>query len=252
LVKIGYFCSAGYTETGGLDAVLRRVAPDVTWERCFPAVDKPAPKIGRPLPTPVAAHSGVTGEALVKRIIDHFDDYDALPYDAILIVDDADCRFCGLADDPAPGWRDAVVARLRGARRWVDRPVFVLFASPEVEAWLLADWNNTFARYYPDVQVWMRRRLLALGLDDLERYGCPRRGSSCTRKLSEDLVAAIDVVDGATDPPPGPVPRYSKRTDGPWMLRCVDPDVVAAACAWLFAPSLWALRRWVGEAAGGA
>ena len=68
--RAGYFCTAGYTETGGIEPFLKRLNGSIDWQRCFPAVDKPAPKLNRPYPTPVQGPShGATGSHLVDRML---------------------------------------------------------------------------------------------------------------------------------------------------------------------------------------
>lgn len=264
LVKIGYFASAGYTETGGLAAFLSKVAPDATWTRLFPAVLKPGPKFGRTLPAPTDADNGVTGGALTERVVGWFAAAHASDLDGFVIIDDADCRFCGQEGDPAPGWVQTLVARLETLPAWRPRPIFALFASQEIEAWLVADWPRTFAVHHTPSgeagrqqwilhQQWMRRRVLAvLGGKPIEDYGCPKMkdAPSCEHKLSEDMAAAWGFTEGDPDPPPSTTPpRYSKRIDGPWMLQRVDPDALAKGCPRVFAPSFFAIRSWAQQAA---
>lgn len=144
-----------------------------------------------------------------------------------------------------------VTDRVRAAARAPDLPVFVLLASPEIEAWLLADLSNSFAhpRYLkshfapPPSEQDLR---LALDLrgpcrpeDTWESYGCPPNegGTACTHKLSVDLADTLDGLEGR-------MRSYSKRRDGAAMLKRIEPDQVTAACPLYAAPVILQLRSW--------
>jgi hypothetical protein len=93
---VGYFCSAGYTETGGIAQFLQQINPELKWKRCFPAVDKANLKQGRMRATPIQAASGTSGESLINRMLriisEPVFELDQR-YDLILVIDDLDCRF---------------------------------------------------------------------------------------------------------------------------------------------------------------
>ncbi len=251
LVRIGYFCTSGYTETGGMEEFLKKLLPTARWERCFPAVIKPAPKLRReraatgqvvPLAEPRRAEAGLTGESLQKKMLGilrtwHVKRSD--PYDAYLLIDDADCRFC-LEED---GSRDAVLERWttwqRGLQKRVQEelgrpvPVVALLASPEVEAWLVADWEQSFQLHYPGMARELQRRVKErIPQRGLESFGCPQKDGACTQKLSE--VLQEEVQHGGA--------RFSKRDDAPYMLMRIRPERVATACSGLFVGGWKALR----------
>lgn len=250
MVTGGYFCSAGHTEAGGMDAFLRKLAPHVHWQRCFPAVSKPAPKLGRPHAVPSTEHSGTTGQQLVERMLDCLQRHHrgrACQLDFVLLIDDADCRFASTVDARAA--RTEWEAELtRQVRQYTDRPTlgfYVLLASPEIEAWLMADWENGFGRAFPDASISLRQHfetcvLPPLSWDRMEEFGGRLIGGSCETKLSRKIAESFDISADCQCRPPlreriqrqaGKVPiSYSKRIDGPAMLKRIEPSVVARRC----------------------
>jgi hypothetical protein len=246
VIRIGYFCTAGHTEAGGIDRFLRRIdeGTDVRWERCFPAVQKPGPKLHRPAPK---QGEGTTGERLVAEMLARLGKYhrtgskDAL--DVVLFIDDADCRFEG---DPAKlvAWTAEHTEAVRSAIGTPSTPFIVLFASPEIEAWFLADWEQGFGHEYAHLcgeEKHLRSHVDALlgeAAGNIEHYGGGYVNGACANKLSEKLQALVLRL-GET---------YSKRTHGQDMLRRIRPAKVAEVCGFCFRPALAALVRAVGAA----
>lgn len=225
-MRVGLFFTGGHTEMGGLVAFLGRAFPGVVFERCFPARDRRVPlRRGAGLPAPRTQDEGVTGVALVDRmrtiIVDH---HRGARYAAYLLVDDADCRFCGSPSSAIDDWSADLARRLGD----LPTPVYVLLALQEVEAWLLADWSATFGEEFPEVAHELRRRLEGRfgAWGHLEAFGCPRNasGQGCTRKISDEIRSEMLDCAGATM-------SYSKRVHGQAMLARARPDVVGARCA---------------------
>lgn len=233
-----------------MDAFLRKLAPHVRWQRCFPAVSKPAPKLGRPHAVPSTEHSGTTGQQLVERMLQCLQRHHcgrACQLDFVLLIDDADCRFANTVDARA-AWTDWETLLTRQVRECTERPTlgfYVLLASPEIETWLMADWENGFGRAFPDIASSLRQHfatcvLSPLSWDRLEGYGGRLLGGSCEHKLSRRIAESFDIsTDCQCRPPlreriqryPGDRPiSYSKRIDGPAMLKHIDPSVVARRC----------------------
>jgi hypothetical protein len=259
VTKVAVFHSGGHTETGGLLEFLRKLEPDVEWMRRLPAVRKPSPKLELDAPGPAQPDSGVTGEDLVDRMIERLAQF-PLEHDCgcILIVDDADCRFT--EDDAVSfdAWRAGVAQRIaRAVGRKVS--VHVLLASPEIEAWLVSDWEESFGHEYPAIEVALRRhlrkcRLQAHGRDrpTIEAYGGRRVNDGCERKLSDDLARAVHdggrcsscraTPAGASGDAGGPALIYSKRYHASAMLKRIRPERVREHCVALFAPAWQALR----------
>lgn len=247
----GYFCSAGYTETGGMDRFLRKLAPQVDWQRCFPAVSKPAPKLGRSMAQPAERHAGRTGQALVeemlKRLEQHFRGT-ACSLDLVLLIDDADCRFADAAD-PAGAqheWEARLSERVRIVTAKPDLGFHALLAWPEIEAWLITDWEHGFGAQYRGVAPPLRQHvasciLAPLSWAQVESYGGGLKDGSCQHKLSHHLQETfIDAGNCRCRPafiehvkrnsPSMPL-SYSKRLDGAAMLQRIEPARVAQECS---------------------
>ncbi len=243
--RVALFASGGYTEVGGIAHFLRRISSGVSYIRLFPAVRKPAPKKGLDFPAPVEEHSGVTGDRLVSKMIlslknslRHGDEYDA-----VLLIDDGDCRFSD--ESSLREWSANVEKRLHEEAGF-SRPFFALIASPEVETWLCADWDNSFGTEYPqDIQRRMRneasRQRIVSDNEASELFGMPQKdGGGCSRKLSELLQKIIfDISESSRSF------SYSKRVEGQAMLKRISPEKVAEKCRLFFRPALFKLREWL-------
>jgi hypothetical protein len=259
VIKVAVFHSGGHTETGGLLEFLRKLDPHVEWERRFPAL-KPSPKLGLEAPAPAPADSGVTGDDLVDRVIERLTNH---PLDrdcqCVLLVDDADCRFRP-GDPPSfDDWCKDVKQRVVQA---VGRNVRVhlLLAAPEIEAWLVSDWSQSFELEYREIDVALRRHIRTCclrsdGLDweAVEAYGGRRVNGTCERKLSDDLRDGVQAGGACPECAPPDAPelprtpfRYSKRVHGARMLARVRPEQVRKQCSQLFAPAWQALRADLG------
>ncbi len=234
-----------------MEEFLKKLLPTARWERCFPAVTKPAPKLRReraatgqpaPLAQPRQAEAGLTGESLQKKMLDILRTWHTKrpdPYDAYLLIDDADCRFC-MEEEPSGAnvlerWNTWQMGLQKLVQEKLGRevPVVALLASPEVEAWLVADWEQSFQQHYPgiarELQRWMKENVPRSGL---ESFGCPQKDGACTQKLSELLQEQVQHRGG----------RFSKRDDAPYMLMRIRPEKVAAGCPGLFVAGWKTLR----------
>jgi len=245
-MRAGYFSTAGWTETGGLGSFLTKLRADVEWHRCFPAVNKPAPKLGRVVAAPIPTQAGTTGEPLISAMVDRLRSFwsgDRCPFDFLLVVDDADCRF---EDLPAFAvWKEQVQQRVRDALGR-DVPVFTLLASPEIEAWMVSDWDESFGRQYGHLAWALRRHvgLCILGgqpLNTIESFGARRPAGGCDRKLSRELEDALAGVGACACGSQANLAtagrRYRKRLDGVEMLQRIRPPQVRDQCPAYFGPT---------------
>lgn len=276
-MKIGVFATGGYTETGGLKSFLHRIAPPDTWEWCCPPVLKPGPRVG-PTAAPQPEFSGLTGEALVTVVVHRLREFHRRQFDAILLVDDADCRFrckdCGSpcedrrfegrpcrAEDAqytrAREWLADLTTRAREAAEQPSLTVFTLLASPEVEAWFIADWERGFGAHLAGPWAGALRHAIDREINrqsergQIESYGIGRVDGSCKHKLSSDiqhLLATLKAPSGADDTRR---PRYGKALDGSYLLKRIDPTIVAERCPRLAGSTLRQLRlATLGQAPG--
>ena len=242
-VDIAYFCSDGYTELGAIQEFLEKIAPSacVNWTRAFPAKLKPGPKLRK-----VSGLSGddLTGE-MIKRLGIYRETYNAVS--AIVFVDDADCRFRDEKDEVynRAQWR---YERQKEISRILDAeiPFFPIFASPEIEAWLVSDWEKGFGKQYPKLENQLRREVIALitSVDGIEKFGIRKEDSGktfCDPKLSDKIAEIIKILGGS----------FSKKHDGPDMLRRVEPENIARHCTFYFAPSLAEIRNHIHDTTKG-
>lgn len=267
VIKVGYFCTAGYTELGGLQPFLNKIRPnEVRFIRCFPTGVKQNLKVGRMNTTPVTDKddkvnnvSGYTGERLFDAMIEKLEQFrdngywDEEQFDYLLLIDDADCRFNGVEDlkqaidQQLQAWQAGVDEVFQGSR---TVPLIVLFASPEAEAWFVADWQNSFRFDYHSAVASQLHHYIHQNIlrgSSVEMFGgAPDFASgqaACRIKLSEEMVAAFHRIPQFGTPifqdifHNHPQNRtYSKRVQGPSMLKRIEPEVVAASCTSFFAP----------------
>lgn len=242
-MRVGLCATAGHTEVGGLQAFLQALLPGATIQRLLPAVRKPAPKKGISIPVPRSDHSGMTGSWLVHATLQKLQDPRTGPLDALILADDADCRFDCEAGAAWERWTQQTTDAFRQAQSQL--PVFLLLASPEIEAWFLADFDRGFGhdtflrecfRNGAAARGAVRHRLTPL-MRAGEAFGGPRRPDGCTRKLSVEIVSELDNLPGAFRP-------YSKRLHGGPMLRRLNPEIIRARCPLHAGPTLSALLDW--------
>lgn len=176
----------------------------------------------------------------------------ACDFDVVLLIDDADCRFQA-PDKDAAAWVEKHGALVRKAAARPELRFLALFASPEIETWLLADWEQSFGEEYRTIVGDLLAHLAAgiLGPQPwttLEDYGggYEEERKSCRRKLSDDLNSvlaqlATQAAQVGRDVPQG-LYTYSKKTNGPRMLQRIRPTEVAKLCATHFEPVYLELR----------
>lgn len=234
VIRVGYFCSGGHTEAGGMQRFLKRINPAIKWEKCFPTVKKTKLVPGAKKSTPIREHSGVTGDALVAQMLNFLAMYGReRDFDYILLIDDADCRFKD-GVEIIETWNVRIGSEVNAA---LGRTVHfrTLFASPEIEAWFIADWRHSFGVVFRAEEKHIRYLLSTSDIgffwENIEAYGGNRVNGSCEVKLSEEIQKRIRQSDHQ-------LLRngYSKSVHGSAMLAHIEPKVVAETCRAFFAP----------------
>ena len=148
MVKIWVFAGGGEAEARGLLPFLERLFEDCEFQRRFPTGLKRNPKKPRTFPTDQdyrekqkASARGATGNSLLKQIQARLVDgikYDPQP-DLILVFDDLDCH--NLTHKKRI-LQEAIENYLTSLGT-IAIPVVVGFAAPELEAWIIADWDKS-------------------------------------------------------------------------------------------------------------
>lgn len=99
--------------------------------------------------------------------------------------------------------------------------VFVYFAHPEPEIWLLADWDNTFGKKYGGKNVTRLENYLKkhkLNFNNLEGFiDYDEERNTCRKKISALIKKGVNEIGG----------RYSKALDTPALMMNITWQTVA-------------------------
>ncbi|AFY45655.1 hypothetical protein Nos7107_5141 [Nostoc sp. PCC 7107] len=215
------FAGGGEAEVRGLIPFLERTFPGCKFERKTPVYQKPGPK-----PNKVNSY-GRTGKSLIEQIKRELPT--ALKYTPnectlILVFDDLDCR------NPNEQ-KENILAEISIIPDCNNINKFVGFASPELEACILADWNNSVAKH-PDFKGrhermrWWLSKQKNIPFDNPESFSeyDPKRGC-CQEKLSQALVdsSVLDEFDSSST-------RFSKGLHTPELLSYINSNEVQKRC----------------------
>lgn len=262
---IACFLTCGYTESGSMQSFLRRINGAFEYRQYLPNKTrkrKGSPKlISREL-------SGLTGTELLDKTLRIIEQNinEAQNWGAILYEDDADELYCSETYEEIQSYITYIQHSIRNAVRR-DIPVIVLFASPEIESWFIADWSNGFEYLYSDSGVvddieysvakyfchrfraWIASTLQANCRDEanIETYNC-FSGTEYT-KLSTQIINFFEPhflqayihsdkkrnLDHEQQIVSSRRLFYSKKEYGDIMLRNIDPNVLAKTCTLFFA-----------------
>ncbi|MCB0065443.1 MAG: DUF4276 family protein [Caldilineaceae bacterium] len=213
---IWIFAGGGESEVKGLQPFFQNNYPTHTFERKSPVRLKPGPK------PPTQLGYGQTGSSLVKQMgmIIHNSILNGEQCDFILVIDDLDCREPSIQKQLFEYAIDE-----NSVMKTVPRHIG--FASPEIEAWIIADWDQTialdpeFRRYHQAMRHWMssERRVSFAHPEEFSEYSLEKR--ACAEKLSEILIDASVQFS--------PI-RYSKAEHTPRLLQQLSPSNVSLKC----------------------
>ncbi|MEA5512027.1 hypothetical protein VB715_19835 [Crocosphaera sp. UHCC 0190] len=130
-------------ENGGLINFLRKHFPNCTFERKTPIRKKPGGKANKP-----NISYGKTGISLIAQIKEQLPialKNEPNQCSLILIFDDLDCRN---VEQQKEEFVKAVNKVFESSSIDLSKPpIFVAFAAPEIESWLIADWDNSIAKH---------------------------------------------------------------------------------------------------------
>ena len=263
--KIACFITGGFTEVNSMKWFLKKVNANLDFIQLCPVSlrknrDSIRNRVNTSLNNGVSTSrgpNGLTGASLVNYVVEYITDpkYSFSPseYAAILIEDDKDSRFLAIQDDGSSkidisAWNkyEEEVSEKIG-RIVPDIPVILLLAAPEVEAWFIADWDNSFAKAFKAVSgltteentlfsTRFRRYINDTLLTERYRYSIEEYGyfDGMYRKLIEEIQNALDVNDFLKDRTPHKEIRYTKTNHGEEMLREIEPQSVRRGCTTCF------------------
>ena len=262
--RIACFFTAGYTELNAMKRFLNKINDQVEYIQLCPSGTRRSKTDIRNRHIDNLSQGGLTGKGLTDYIC-HFvrqNRFKDEEYDAILIEDDKDERFLQIKQDGTAAtdrnlWENhkkEISEQIHS--QYPEIPILFLYAAPEVEAWFLADWENSFGQIYKDVfplkknqyfQISFRKYVNEEILTDrysgcIEDYGY---FDGTYRKLSEQIQIALenqaflnsDILKAADSPI-----RYSKRLQGECMLERLDPIQILKSCSYYFKDGFYALK----------
>lgn len=220
-VVVWVFAGGGEAEVRGLIPFLEKNFPSCKFERKTPVLQKPGPKPGK------ASGYGKTGKSLIAQISKELPitlKNEPNKCDLILVFDDLDCR------DPIAE-RKKFLAVISKIPECADIEKFVGFAAPELESWIIADWDNTIAKH-PDFRNrhkrmrWWLSTQRNIPFDNPESFSeyDPTR-DCCQEKLSESLIESsiLEEFDSSYS-------RFSKGLHTPLLLLEIRCDEVQRKC----------------------
>jgi hypothetical protein len=221
-VVVWVYSGGGDAEVRGLFPFLDKTFPGCRFERKTPVSQKPGPKPNK------ASGQGRTGKSLIEQIKEELPlalKAEPNKCDLILVFDDLDCR-------DSETQKSKILSEISRIRECADIEKFVGFAAPEIEAWIIADWNNSIAKHsdfrgtrHERMRWWLstQRKVSFENPEAFSEYDSHR--DCCREKLSKALVdsSVQDEVDRDQA-------RFSKGYHTPLLLREIDPNEVQKKC----------------------
>jgi Domain of unknown function (DUF4276) len=220
-VVVWVFAGGGESEVRGLIPFLEKNFPGCSFERKTPVRQKPGPKPNK------AVSYGRTGLSLIDQIKEE------LPIalkgeqnkcTLILVFDDLDCR------DPMTQ-KETILQELSKVRECAGIEKIIGFAAPELEAWIIADWDNSIAKNsdfrgrHERMRYWLRKQR-NVPFDSPESFSEYDSEKDCCReKLSKALIESTEQDEADRDKP-----RFSKGLHTPLLLLEINSNTVQQKC----------------------
>lgn len=265
--RIACFLTCGYTEAGTMQAFLKKINSTFEYKQYLP--NRTIKKKGSPKSIS-SSISGLTGDKLLEKVYSILEKYkeDISKCAAILIEDDLDDRFFELTEPQINEYIGKIKEKVC-EKLGCKKEVFILYASPEVESWFVADWTNGFQYlfcesgivkdvekaalmfYVHNLKLWIDKYVLKEYVNDIEKYG---RFNGKYIKLSDKLIEMIQTdskekiscIKGINENYVQQIIEsryiyYSKKLHGVKMLKNIKPENVANKCTNYFKKTYMAL-----------
>lgn len=270
--RIACFLTCGYTESGAMQAFLSKINNHYEYKQFLP--NKTIKKKGM-AKTIDKEISGLTGEKLLLKVYSIIEAHkgELAEFSAILIEDDLDGRFQGWDEVEINQYNQAIKNKIK-QKMGKDIPVFIVYASPEIESWFVADWDNGFGFLYcysgfvTDVRaearkfyayhlrLYINRVILGQYENDIENYGF---FEGRYVKLSDKIIDAlqngfreyIESMSGISKKIVLEIQNsrclcYSKKSHGQNMLRNIIPQNMLGKCCRYFKGFFYELEKFNG------
>jgi len=243
--QVYVYATDGYTETSIKD-FLTKMNPRIKWIIRSPRLKK-LPKKDYLEKELLPILTGKTGEALETFMLDEIGEHSRILTEcaAVLLEDDLDMRD---AEEDQNTFLSAQQERLQAKLSAISEAgtarMICLYAAPEVETWLIEDWENSFGnarRFSQQIATQLRKPIndrKGVCGDSFERYS-----HHFSKKLSDWLVEQIQRLSieyGITDVDKA---FYSKKHHGSEFLRAIDPSVIEKKCRIYFAKAYHAIQN---------
>lgn len=260
--RIACFLTCGYTEAGAMQAFLKKINDNYEYRQYLP--NKTIRKKGDPK-TISPKISGLTGSALLEKIYTIIKNHavEIAQCSGILIEDDLDGNFHDMTASDIELYTNSIKEKIFSIIG-NHIPIFILYASPEIESWFIADWDNGFGYIYNSsgcvtdidtpakkffshhLKQYINIYILKEYSNDIENYGY---FNQIYYKLSDQIIKAIqtDVKEYISVIPntnkiyseqilSSKDLYYSKKLHGDRMLRNLEPSIIANKCRHFFFP----------------
>ncbi len=207
------FAGGGESEIKGLILFFRKSFSDCQFERKTPINNKKAPNPKKAL--------GKTGKSLADQISWQLNNSlrDNEKCDLILVIDDLDCR-------DVEQQNQLFLKAINIVKEASEIKQIIAFAAPELESWIVADWQNTFAKhidfrgFHQGMRHWLSTKNFPFDApESFSEYDSDK--DSCKEKLSELIIEAVSEKAQK---------RYSKASHTPFLLQQVNPENVVEKC----------------------
>ncbi|MFM6000488.1 MAG: hypothetical protein ACKPCI_26920 [Dolichospermum sp.] len=222
-VVVWVFAGGGEAEVRGLIPFLEKNFPSCQFERKTPARLKPGPKPGK------VTGYGKTGKSLIEQITQELPialQCDPKKCDLILVFDDLDCR-------DVNSQREKFISAISKITECNDIPQYIAFATPEIESWMIGDWDNTIAKH-PDFRSrhekmrWWLSTQKNISFDDPESFSKYDQDRDCCQdKLSQLIVDSSISLELNFDMQSV---RFSKGLHTPLLLLKIVPENLQKKC----------------------
>jgi hypothetical protein len=220
---IWVFAGGGEAEVMGLIPFLQKHFPSNIFIRKTPIKRKPGSKPNKPIRV-----YGKTGHSLreeIKKELPIALENESKKCDLILVFDDLDCR-------NYEQQKQEFLDSIQQIDNTDNIPVLIAFAAPELESWIIADWDNSIAKHsdfrnrHGKMRYWLSKEC-KIPFDNPESFSeYDQSRDCCQEKLSELLIESTTREDESNFKQT----PFSKKIHTPILITSIIPDVVKSKC----------------------